>query len=503
MRPARSTRHDYPSANSPTGPMPVVMDADRMGRTLARIAHEIVERNRGIEELALVGIRTRGVPIARRLAHAIGEINGHTVPTGVLDITLYRDDLMRHAVGPQPLVRRTEIPFSIDDKRILLVDDVLYTGRTIRAALDALIDFGRPKVIQLVVLDRSRAPRAADQGRLRRQEPADVAVAERPGAPDGSRRPRRGRDSRIMKKDLLGIADLSRDEIYLILDTAEAMREIGQRPIKKVPTLRGKTVVNLFFEPSTRTRTSFEIAEKRLSADTLNIAVASSSVLKGETLVDTAMNIEAMSPDMIVLRHASSGACHLLARICKSRIINAGDGMHEHPTQALLDAFTIREHKKRIEGLKVAVVGDLLHSRVLRSNVQLLTKLGADVWLCGPPTMVPVGIERFGVRVTTSVDEAVAGADVIMMLRIQQERMQGAFFPSLREYFTVFGMTADRVRLARPDVIIMHPGPMNRGVEIASDVADGPYSVILEQVANGVAVRMAVLYLLAGAPEMD
>jgi aspartate carbamoyltransferase catalytic subunit len=306
-----------------------------------------------------------------------------------------------------------------------------------------------------------------------------------------------------MKKDLLAIADLSREELYLILDTAEAMREIGQRPIKKVPTLRGKTVVNLFFEPSTRTRTSFEIAEKRLSADTLNIAVASSSVLKGETLVDTVLNIEAMSPDMIVLRHASSGACHLLARICKSRIINAGDGMHEHPTQALLDAFTIREHKKRIAGLKVTVVGDLLHSRVLRSNVQLLTKLGADVWLCGPPTMVPVGIERFGVRVTTSVDEAVAGADVIMLLRIQQERMQGAFFPSLREYFSVFGMTAARVRLARPDVIIMHPGPMNRGVEIASDVADGPYSVILEQVANGVAVRMAVLYLLAGAPEMD
>jgi aspartate carbamoyltransferase catalytic subunit len=304
-----------------------------------------------------------------------------------------------------------------------------------------------------------------------------------------------------MKKDLLGIADLSTDEINLILDTAEAMREIGQRPIKKVPTLRGKTVVNLFFEPSTRTRTSFEIAEKRLSADTLNIAVATSSVLKGETLADTAMNIEAMAPDIIVLRHTSSGACHLLARICKSRIINAGDGMHEHPTQALLDAFTIREHKKRIEGLKVAVVGDLLHSRVLRSNVLLLTKLGADVWLSGPPTMVPTGIQRLGVRVSTSVNEAVQDADVIMMLRIQQERMQGAFFPSIREYFTVFGMTVERVKRARPDVIIMHPGPMNRGVEIASDVADGPYSVILEQVANGVAVRMAVLYLLAGGPE--
>jgi aspartate carbamoyltransferase catalytic subunit len=306
-----------------------------------------------------------------------------------------------------------------------------------------------------------------------------------------------------MKKDLLSIADLSPEEIHLILDTTEAMREIGQRPIKKVPTLRGKTVVNLFFEPSTRTRTSFEIAEKRLSADTLNIALATSSVQKGETLADTALNIEAMAPDMIVLRHASSGAGHLLSRICRSRIINAGDGMHEHPTQALLDAFTIREHKERIEGLKVAIVGDLLHSRVLRSNVLLLTTLGAEVWVSGPPTLVPAGIERFGVHVAASVEEAVDGADVIMMLRIQQERMLGAFFPSLREYFSVFGMTAERVKRAKPDVIIMHPGPMNRGVEIASDVADGPFSVILEQVANGVAVRMAVLYLLAGEAELD
>jgi aspartate carbamoyltransferase catalytic subunit len=306
-----------------------------------------------------------------------------------------------------------------------------------------------------------------------------------------------------MKKDLLGIADLSREEIYLVLDTAVAMREIGERPIKKVPTLRGRTVVNLFYEPSTRTRTSFEIAEKRLSADTLNIAVSTSSVLKGETLADTAMNIEAMAPDMIVLRHPSSGAGHLLARLCRSRIINAGDGMHEHPTQALLDAFTIRETKGRIEGLKIVIVGDLLHSRVLRSNVLLLTKLGADVWACGPRTLVPVGLDRAGVTVSTSVDEAVAGADVIMMLRIQQERMHGAFFPSVREYFNTFGMTRARVALARPDAMIMHPGPMNRGVEIASDVADGPFSVILEQVANGVAVRMAVLYLLAGGAEAD
>ena len=302
----------------------------------------------------------------------------------------------------------------------------------------------------------------------------------------------------LRHKDLLGIGDLSSEEITLVLDTAEARKEVGTRPSKKVPALRGKTVVNLFFEPSTRTRTSFEIAEKRLSADTLNIATSTSSVVKGETLADTALNLEAMSPDMIVLRHSSSGACHFLSRICRSAIINAGDGMHEHPTQALLDAFTIRERKKQLAGLKVAIIGDLLHSRVLRSNIQLLTKMGADVWVCGPPTLIPTDIRRFGVQATSMVDEAIADADVIMLLRIQLERMEGAYFPSLREYFRVFGMTEERLRLARPDVMIMHPGPMNRGVEIASEVADGPYSVILDQVANGVAVRMAVLYLLAG-----
>jgi aspartate carbamoyltransferase catalytic subunit len=307
----------------------------------------------------------------------------------------------------------------------------------------------------------------------------------------------------LRHKDLLGIAELGRDEIELVLDTAEAMKEVGTRPIKKVPALRGKTVVNLFFEPSTRTRTSFEIAEKRLSADTLSIAIGTSSVVKGETLADTALNLEAMSPDMIVLRHAASGACHMLSRICRSAIINAGDGMHEHPTQALLDAFTIRERKKQLAGLKVAIVGDLLHSRVLRSNIHLLTKMGADVWVCGPPTLIPTDIRRFGVTATSLVDEAVRDADVIMLLRIQLERMEGAYFPSLREYFRVFGMTEARLRLAKSDVMIMHPGPMNRGVEIASEVADGPYSVILDQVANGVAVRMAVLYLLAGGVEHE
>ena len=303
---------------------------------------------------------------------------------------------------------------------------------------------------------------------------------------------------RLRSRHLLGIEGLTADEISLVLDTAEAMKEIGTRPIKKVPPLRGRTVVNLFFEPSTRTRTSFEIAEKRLSADTLSIATATSSVTKGETLIDTVRNLEAMAPDMIVMRHSSSGAPHLLARMCRSSIVNAGDGMHEHPTQALLDAFTIREHKGRLAGLKVAIVGDLMHSRVLRSNVLLLKTMGAEVWTCGPATLMPAGIEHFGVHPTTSIDEAVEGADVVMMLRIQHERMSGHFIPSVREYFNLFGMTADRLQRARPDVIVMHPGPMNRGVEIDSEVADGPYSVILEQVANGVAVRMAVLYLLAG-----
>jgi aspartate carbamoyltransferase catalytic subunit len=288
----------------------------------------------------------------------------------------------------------------------------------------------------------------------------------------------------LKSRHLLGIAGLASDEITLILDTAEAMKEIGGRAVKKVPTLRGRTVVNLFFEPSTRTRTSFEIAEKRLSADTLSIATATSSVTKGESLLDTVYNLEAMS--------------HLLARTCRSAIINAGDGMHEHPTQALLDAFTIREHKGRLAGLKVAIVGDLMHSRVLRSNVLLLNTMGAEVWACGPSTLMPAGFDRFGVRATTSIDAAVDGADVVMVLRIQHERMHGHFIPSVREYFTLFGLTPERMRRAAGDVIVMHPGPMNRGIEIDSAVADGPFSVILEQVSNGVAVRMAVLYLLSG-----
>ncbi|HEX5069150.1 MAG TPA: aspartate carbamoyltransferase catalytic subunit [Vicinamibacterales bacterium] len=302
----------------------------------------------------------------------------------------------------------------------------------------------------------------------------------------------------LRHRNLLGIRDLEAGEIDLILETAFAMKEVVARPIKKVPTLRGRTVVNLFFEPSTRTRMSFELAEKRLSADTLGMTTAGSSVVKGETLGDTARTIEAMAPDMIVMRHASSGAPHQLARVCRASIINAGDGTHEHPTQALLDAFTIREHKGTLAGLRVAIIGDLIHSRVLRSNVWLLTKMGASVTACAPATLMPPGLRELGVTVTHHIDEAVTGADVIMMLRVQHERMHGLFLPSAREYFTYFGLTPARMERAAPEAIVMHPGPMNRGVEIDSDVADGPWSVILDQVANGVAVRMAVLYLLAG-----
>ena len=303
-------------------------------------------------------------------------------------------------------------------------------------------------------------------------------------------------------KDLVGLEHLSAEQIRGILDTAEPFKEISDRRVKKVPVLRGKTIVNLFFEPSTRTRVSFEFAEKRLSADTVNISSSGSSVVKGETLVDTARNLEAMSIDMVVMRHGSSGAARFLADRIPSNVINAGDGQHEHPTQALLDLLTIRDHRGRIEGLKVCIVGDVLHSRVARSNIHGLLKLGAEVGVCGPRTLLPVGIADMGVQVFRRVEEAIEWADVLNILRLQLERMEGGFVPSLREYNRHFGVSRSRLEASGRQLLILHPGPMNRGVEIDSDVADGPHSVILNQVTNGVAVRMAVLYLLAGgAPE--
>ncbi len=305
-------------------------------------------------------------------------------------------------------------------------------------------------------------------------------------------------DAISLGKDLIGLEGLSAEQILAILDTAEPFKEISERRIKKVPVLRGKTIVNLFFEPSTRTRVSFEFAEKRLSADTVNIASSGSSVQKGETLVDTARNLEAMRIDMVVMRHGASGAARFLAERIPSNVINAGDGSHEHPTQALLDLLTIRDHRGTIAGLKVCIVGDILHSRVARSNIFGLLKLGAEVAVCGPMTLLPSGIDALGVRVFRRVEEAIEWADVLNVLRLQLERMKGGFVPSLREYNRFFGVTSARLARAPREILVLHPGPMNRGVEIDSDVADGPHSVILEQVTNGVAVRMAVLYLLAG-----
>jgi len=299
-------------------------------------------------------------------------------------------------------------------------------------------------------------------------------------------------------KDLTGLEGLSKEQILTLLDVAEPFKEISERAIKKVPVLRGKTIVNLFYEPSTRTRVSFEFAEKRLSADTVNIAGSSSSIVKGESLVDTARNLEAMRIDMVVMRHGSSGAAQFLAERIPSNVINAGDGQHEHPTQGLLDMLTIRDHRGQIEGLKVCIVGDISHSRVARSNIWGLTKLGAEVAVCGPPTLVPHGIEELGVHVFKRVEEAIEWADVLNVLRLQLERMEAGYIPSLREYNRFFGVSIPRLERAPRDILILHPGPMNRGVEIDSHVADGPHSVILNQVTNGVAVRMAVLYLLAG-----
>ena len=302
----------------------------------------------------------------------------------------------------------------------------------------------------------------------------------------------------LNNKDLLGIKELSVEEINLVLDTAESFLEVSTREIKKVPTLRGKTVVNLFYEPSTRTRTSFEIAGKRLSADTINISTSTSSVVKGETLIDTAKNLEAMNPDIIVIRHSAAGAPHILAGLLRQSIINAGDGAHEHPTQALLDMMTIRSKKGRIAGLHVAIVGDIAHSRVARSNIHGLSKMGAHVSVAGPATMIPRDIEKMGVRSYTRIEEAIRDADIIMMLRIQTERERQSIFPSLREYAQFFSLNSRNIDLASKEALIMHPGPMNRGVEISPEIADGPRSIILDQVTNGVAVRMALLYLMTG-----
>jgi len=303
---------------------------------------------------------------------------------------------------------------------------------------------------------------------------------------------------RFEKKDILDIDSLEPWEISMILDTAQGMKEISERPVKKVPTLRGKTIILFFQEPSTRTKLSFDAAAKRLSADTHSISASTSSIVKGETLIDTAKNLEAMKPDVIVLRHPSSGAPHLIAKRVRASVINAGDGIHAHPSQALLDMMSVREKKGKIEGLKVSIIGDISHSRVARSNITGFSKMGAKVSICAPQTMIPKGIERLGCTISPNMDACIEGADVVMMLRIQKERQGNILFPTEREYSTLFGLNRSRLKLAQKDVLVMHPGPMNRGVEISSEVADSDCSIILEQVTNGVALRMALFYLVAG-----
>ena len=423
-----------------------LLDADDVRRALTRIAHEIVERDKGAGGLALVGIANRGDHLARRLAAEIAQIEGTEVPVGVLDITFYRDDIGLKAEAPE--VHETRIPFDITGTTVVLVDDVLFTGRTIRAAMDALMDFGRPERIQLAVL--------VDRGHRELPIRADY-VGKNAAHPSWRRRPRagvrarrrgrRGRGGVEMNEHLLSMHDVSADDVIRILDTAESFREVGTRVIKKVPALRGRTVVNLFYENSTRTRISFELAAKRLSADVINFTTGGSSVSKGESLKDTALTLQAMGADAIVIRHSSSGSPHQLTKWVRGHVLNAGDGTHEHPTQALLDMYTMRERFGRIEGLRVAIVGDVMHSRVARSLSFGLVKMGADVTLVGPPTLIPPDAPAWGVHVSYDIESVLPKLDVTYVLRVQRERQRLEFFPSVREYSRLFGVTNERVAM--------------------------------------------------------
>ena len=424
-----------------------LLDAADVRRALTRIAHEIVERDKGAGGLALVGIANRGDHLARRLAAEIAQIEGTEVPVGVLDITFYRDDIGLKAEAPE--VHETRIPFDITGTTVVLVDDVLFTGRTIRAAMDALMDFGRPERIQLAVLvDRGhrelpiRADYVGKNAPTHRGDDVRVLVSELDGE-----------DAVVveeveMNEHLLSMHDVSAEDVIRILDTAESFREVGTRVIKKVPALRGRTVVNLFYENSTRTRISFELAAKRLSADVINFTTGGSSVSKGESLKDTALTLQAMGADAIVIRHSSSGSPHQLTKWVRGHVLNAGDGTHEHPTQALLDMYTMRERFGRIEGLRVAIVGDVLHSRVARSLSFGLVKMGADVTLVGPPTLIPPDAPAWGVHVSYDIESVLPKLDVTYVLRVQRERQRLEFFPSVREYSRLFGVTNEAGRHA-------------------------------------------------------
>jgi aspartate carbamoyltransferase catalytic subunit len=449
----------------------VVLDRDDIRRTLVRIAHEIVEKNPD-RAVALVGIHRRGAHLARRLQPLTSELLDSAVPLGSVDIAFYRDDLNRLAGGGRaagsefPVVHSTELDFSVDARTIVIVDDVLYTGRTVRAAIDVIFDYGRPAKIQLAAL--------VDRGHRETMN-----------------------DNRI--RHLISIDDLDRAGIERILDRAESFAEVSGREIKKVPALRGRTIVNLFYEASTRTSSSFELAAKRLSADVVNIRSAGSSVDKGESLKDTVQTLSAYDPAAIVIRSPHAGAAQLVAGWTSAAVVNAGDGKHEHPTQALLDVFTLRRRLGSLEGVNIWIVGDVAHSRVARSNILAFTRMGARVTVAGPPTLIPRDIEALGCDATATL-ERLAEAEVVYVLRMQHERMSQSFVPSLREYAARYQINDRRLS---PGQLVMHPGPVNRGVELSAATIDSPQALIGEQVKAGVAVRMAVLYeLLVGSPSL-
>jgi aspartate carbamoyltransferase catalytic subunit len=474
-----------------------VLGPDDVRRATTRMAHEIIERNRGLVGVMLVGLQRGGVWLAEALAAEIARIE-HPVPVGSVDVSLHRDDIALRPVSPGAV---TDIPDGVDGAVVVLVDDVLYTGRTVRGARRRRRV--RPAAHRAAGGDgRSRAPRAPHPSGLRRQEPADEL---RRG---GRRRARRrahhdvGRGNDLVVKHLRSIEEIGADAVHRLLDLSDHMAEVNRRPNPKVPALRGKTVCNVFFEDSTRTRLSFETAAKRLSADTMTFSVGTSSVNKGESLRDTIETIAAMGVDAFVVRHKSSGVPWQVAQWTTASVVNAGDGWHAHPTQALLDCFTIRTALGRsggFDGLRIAIVGDIKHSRVARSNVQAFSMLGAHVTLVAPATLLPATGELPGATVVADLDDVVDDVDVLYLLRMQLERSAEALVPSLREYTTRYGLTPERARRLAPHALVMHPGPMNRGVEIAVDPSELPGAVITQQVTNGVAVRMAVLYDLLGS----
>ena len=494
--------------------MQSTLPADQVAALIDGLLRQITAHYAADAPLNLVGIRTRGAILADRLVSRLRSAGFGKVDHGVLDIAMYRDDLVQR--GPRPLVRTSHLALDLDGKPLLLVDDVLSTGRSMRAGLAAIGDLGRPSQLKIAVLvDRGgrEVPIQADfVGRHLVDVPRDHRVNVRfteldardeiVVAPSLESEVNESRKRHVWRhRHLLGLQELTAEEITYVLDTAKSFAEVSTRSVKKVPALRGRVVVNAFFEDSTRTRMSFGLAAQRLSADVVDFAEKGSSVSKGETLVDTARNIEAMGIDALVVRHPAAGAAKILSQTLRCSVINAGDGAHEHPTQGLLDLYTIRERFGRVEGLKVAIVGDIGNSRVARSNLWGLTKLGADVTFVGPPTLLPRAFERMNVgpgtvKVCYDFDRCIGEMDVVYMLRVQNERMRTAQFPTVREFTHFFGLTWDRFHnKCRKDVFVMHPGPMNRGVEIHNEIADGPNSGILKQVQNGLAVRMAALYL--------